>query len=245
MREKAGVVVIPVLRNADGGIIEVGAWRGIESESRPEANQDQHERDHLRSHAREAEQEEEDVAQADLGERVLECEVGLIGPERSQEDAQEDQNESATDRVSQHLSEGFALHLSGRDRKGQCRADQERKGGLNEVVQRAALPFHVLGVVGDERPNRAVRKGPRHFGQMRAFVQHQHHDQPAEGIQREYALEALRLRSGCVTADSVTALSSCRASTIRTPGFVGSPIPLLANAARSGAPRLRLSGESC
>ena len=62
MREKASVVVIPILRNADGRVIEVGAWRRIESESRPKANQDQHERDHLCAHPREAEQEEEDVA---------------------------------------------------------------------------------------------------------------------------------------------------------------------------------------
>src|SRR5437868_13123405 len=119
MGEKAGVVVIPVLRNADRGIIEVGARCGIESESRPEANQDEHKSDHLRSYLRKAKKEEEDVSHADLGERVLECEVGLTRPERPKEDAQENQDEGPADRVSKHLSEGFALQLSTCDRKRQ------------------------------------------------------------------------------------------------------------------------------
>ena len=87
MREKSGVVVIPILRNADARVVELGTWRWIKRECRPKTNQDQHQRHDLRSHPRESQKKQEDVTQADLGERVLKCEVGLMRAQRAKENS--------------------------------------------------------------------------------------------------------------------------------------------------------------
>src|SRR3954452_11244414 len=59
----------------------------------------------------------------------------------------------------------------------------EREGGLNQVVKRASLPVDVLGVVGDESPDGAVRKGSGDERQASRLIQHQQHDDPTKCIE--------------------------------------------------------------
>src|SRR6202021_3263562 len=48
MREKSGVEMMPVWWNSDPGVVHLRTWSGIQRESRPKANQDQHQRHNLR-----------------------------------------------------------------------------------------------------------------------------------------------------------------------------------------------------
>ena len=109
-----------------------------------------------------AEQEQERVAQADLRERVLERPVGLRPLERAEEDAEEDQRRAAPDRrAPSRRANGLAPGAAAGDRERQRRADQERERRLDQIVERAALPRHVRGVVGDDRPEPARRETRR------------------------------------------------------------------------------------
>src|SRR5208337_1030952 len=69
----------PVRGNADGRVVEIRAHR-IGREERPVAHHDGDERNPLHADRPHAQQEEERVAQANLGEGILEREVGLAGP---------------------------------------------------------------------------------------------------------------------------------------------------------------------
>jgi hypothetical protein len=51
-----------------------------------------------------------------------------------------------------HAFEVLSLHFPARNRKRKRRTDQKGKGGLDQVMQGAPLPFNVLGVEGDLAP---------------------------------------------------------------------------------------------
>src|ERR1700730_17438212 len=115
MGEKSDVIVRPVLWNSDPGVVELRTWSWIKRESRPEANQDQHQRHHLCSYARESQQKEEYVPESDLRQCILECKVGLTRLQRPEKDSEKDQDQRAPDRMSKHVSEGLTLDFPARD----------------------------------------------------------------------------------------------------------------------------------
>ena len=81
VREKSAVVVRPIWRNPDPGIVKLGTRRWIQGKRRPKADQDQHQRHYLGSRTRESQQKQEYVAQSDLRQCVFKCEVGLRRPQ--------------------------------------------------------------------------------------------------------------------------------------------------------------------
>ena len=185
MRKKSRVIVGPILRNSDSGILKLGTWRGIKRESCPKANQDQNQHHHLSSRPCESQQKQEHVTQSDLCQRIFKGKVGLRGRQRPKKDSEKNQDERAPDRVAEHVSERFPPPFSARDREWKRRAYQKRKSRLDQVMQRASLPIHVLGVEGNQSPHRTVRKGARHLRQTHPFPEHQRHHHPAECIERD------------------------------------------------------------
>ena len=115
MRQEACVIVTPVLWNTHPGVVELWARRRINRERRPKAYQYQRQHDDLRSHPRESQNKQKDVSQSDLGERVLECELGLRRTQRTQKDSQYDKQKRAPDGMTQHLWKGLPLPRSTRD----------------------------------------------------------------------------------------------------------------------------------
>ena len=94
-------------------------------------------------------EEEERVAETDLGERVFEGEVSACGVERAEPDAEPDEEERAPEGV----GGGGELGLFGAaavETEGHGGADEEGEGRLDEVVERATGPWDVFRVEGDE-----------------------------------------------------------------------------------------------
>ncbi len=113
VREEPGIEVRPVGGHADARVVEVRARQRIRDERGPEADQDRDEHRRLDAQRREGEQEQDRVAEADLGERVFEGPVGLRPFERSQEDAEQDQRDAAPQRVQQQTRERIRRAPSG------------------------------------------------------------------------------------------------------------------------------------
>ena len=152
MREEAGIEVRPVGGDADARVVEVRPRQRIRHERDPEAHQNHGEDCGLDAHRYERQQEQERVAEADLGQRILERPVRLRPLERSQEDAEQHQGDAAPDRVHEQAFECRPTGAAARDRKRQRSADQERERRLDQIVERTPLPWDVVGVVRDDRP---------------------------------------------------------------------------------------------
>src|SRR5262249_2462971 len=77
---EAGEVVRPRRRRPGRGVVEVGPRQQVEGERRPVADQNQHQRRPAPPGCRQPEQEQRQVAEPDLRERVLESEAGPRPP---------------------------------------------------------------------------------------------------------------------------------------------------------------------
>ena len=98
------------------------------------------------------------VAETDLRERVFEREVGDGTAHRTQEDAECDQQQRPPGRMREHASERPALGQTAGNRIGQRDADQERKAGLDGIVQGATGPLHMALVIGQQLQNQLPGK---------------------------------------------------------------------------------------
>ena len=81
VRKESAVIVRPIWRNADPGVVKLWTRRWIQRKGRPKADQDQHQRHDLGSRTRESQQKQEHVTQSDLRQCVFKCEVGLMRPQ--------------------------------------------------------------------------------------------------------------------------------------------------------------------
>ena len=187
VREKARVEVRPVGRNADRLVIEVGPRQRIQHERRPEPGEQHDERDRLHADRGERQQEQERVAETNLRERVFERPVGARAAQRAQEDPERDQRHAPPRGVKDHAAEGLPFRLPGGNRERQRRANQERERRLDQIVERAALPRNVLGVVGDQRPEAAVGEGAVEGPQPHRLREHEQHHEAAEGVDGDEA----------------------------------------------------------
>src|SRR5262249_47126342 len=174
----------PVRRYADGRVVEVGRRQRVEDERRPVADEDGGERDPLVADGPEGEQEQKAVAEPDLGERVLEREVRLRLSHRAQPHAQEHEDERAPEGVGHELALGLARRAPARERERQGHADQEREGRLDEVVERAVGPLHVVLVMAEERPERGTDIAARGLAEAEHLAHQEQHDEAAVGVHR-------------------------------------------------------------
>src|SRR5579871_2042461 len=133
MREKSRVEMRPIRRHSDTWVIEAGRhW--IHDERDPKAYQDRETRPDLYAHGCPGEQEQKDVAQTDLRQRVLKRPISLLGVQRSQEDSEEDQHDAAPHGMSKHAAEALAGFAAiGNGKRKRC-ADQKREGRLNQIM---------------------------------------------------------------------------------------------------------------
>ena len=85
--------------------------------------------------------------------------MGADGP---QEDAQQDEHEGTPRGMKRHERARLSARRPAGQRERQRHPDQERKGGLNQVMERAANPINMALMVGEELPERAVWPRPGH-----------------------------------------------------------------------------------
>lgn len=85
--------------------------------------------------------------------------------------------------MSEHFAEGMTFGDAAGDGKRERDADHEGEGGLDEVVERAADPFDVRLLVGEECPKFAFGKIARDAAEMEDFGDHEEHDEAAVGIE--------------------------------------------------------------
>ena len=175
-REAGEQVAVPIGGDADGGPGEVRSGRGIEGPGEPVADEDGAEGGPEPAEPAEGEKEGEGVAETDLGEGVLKGEVGHGAMDGAKEEAEDDEQEAAPDRVAEHAAEGSAALLAAAQRVGKRDADEEGEGRLDGVVEAHADPFDVGLVVAEELPDVAVRVGLRYLRKGHHFAHHEQHD---------------------------------------------------------------------
>ena len=180
-------VAVPIRRDADRGPGEIRARSGVEGPGEPIADEDGGEGGPEPAQAAIGEKEGEGVAEANLGEGVFKGEVRHRAVDGAKEEAEEDEQEAAPQRVAEHAAEGGATLQAATQgvRKGD--ADEEGERGLDGVVQAHAGPLDVGLVVGEELPDVAVREGLGDFGKREDFAHHEEHDETAVGVDGEVA----------------------------------------------------------
>ena len=182
VRRQPAVVMRPVRRHADRLIVESRPGHGIQRPGEPVAGEHDPQGGPLRPDRAEPEQEQERVAQADLGQRVLEGEVGLPAVHRAQEDTERDEHDRSPEGMTKQRSRALSLGLAARHRKRQGHADQKRERGLDQVVQRAAGPVDMRLVIGQEPEIALDGKRLGQAAQLQHLGHHQQHHEPAIGI---------------------------------------------------------------
>src|SRR5262245_50855521 len=139
------------------------------------------------------EQEQKDISEADLGQRVLEREVGhrlAVGP---QEHPESDEQERPPGGVEHHPGEHVPLGSAAGDGERQGHPDQEGEPWLDHVVERRPGPRHVVSVELDDLPDGPHPLGLAGDALLELFVvgdsvqghpggDHEEHDQPAVGV---------------------------------------------------------------
>src|ERR1700722_19905166 len=111
--------VRPIRRHPDGSVIETGRRQWIQRKRRPVTQQNCRQTQPLNLAGRPRQQENKNVTHADLAERVLKREIGLRPMQRTQEDPEESEQNSAPDGVPEHRSERLSAGPSFCQRKWQ------------------------------------------------------------------------------------------------------------------------------
>src|SRR6185369_7916114 len=127
MSRETGNEVRPVGLDANGGVIEIGTGQGIKGESGPIADQDEGKSEPLIAHRPPGEQEEEAIAEADLGERILEGPIGLGAVSGAKENAEQAQEEGPGESVKDHSALRLAAGAAAGEGKGEGDPDQKGK----------------------------------------------------------------------------------------------------------------------
>ena len=186
------VLLHPIGRDTDGGGIELRTGQRCHGEPCPVADENGQQCNHLSPHTPPGQKPQEGVAQTNLGERVLEGEIRLRGMRGAQRNAQRRQGQGPPQRVEEHPQEALIGLLARSDGPRQGQTHQKGKGRLDQVMERASLPLHVVLMVREEMPH-TVRG---HLGgdgsQANHFARHEQHDEPAVGIHRRQALRHRR-----------------------------------------------------
>ena len=143
--EQAGRVVCPTL-GLDCG--EIGGRRG-DREPRPPGDEDTRSRAGLHEQAAVPEQEQEYVAETNLGDDVLEGPVGMPRVVRTQEHAEQNEDEGAGGSMAEHSPLAVAEALAFPVRVGHRDANHEHERRLDQIPEHAARPVDVAGVVRD------------------------------------------------------------------------------------------------
>src|SRR5438045_8553382 len=78
--------------------------------------------------------------------------------QRAQKNSEDNQQQRPPGSMANHLPKRLTFPFAARDRKRQRGTDQERKRGLNEVVERAPSPLDVLGIESEQSPTQNVRE---------------------------------------------------------------------------------------
>ena len=169
--------------DAEGFVIRGGPGDRGEREGGPGGDGDDHDDAELDLPAASDEQGEEDVAEADLGEDVMEAEHGLlVGAAGGQEDAEGDEHESPPDGVQEEFLLVLALRAATRCRERERHADHEHERGLDHVPRPAADPRGMRGVIAEEFPEPGIGMGLRDLRDAEAGRGHEQHRQATERI---------------------------------------------------------------
>jgi hypothetical protein len=140
------------------------------------------------------EQEEEDVAQPDLGEDVLEREVRLRPVLRSQEDAERDQDEGAPDRMAELRGERLSPRAAAGHRERERHAHHEHERRLDQVPRNEAGPGDVIEPEGEPLCDAAVRELLRDARDPHDLRRHEQHRETAEHVERREPAGGLERR---------------------------------------------------
>ena len=178
--------------------VGAGRRRGVKRPRQPIPEEQRAQRGPLPFGRPEREQEEQRIAEPDLGQRVLEGEVGLRAVGGAQEDAQRDQQQRAPERVRKEVAEPAAAGHPGRDGVGQRHTHQKRKPGLDGIVQRATGPGDVRLVIGQKAPKGTSGKSFRHARQFQDLSHHQQHDKAAIRVDGQVAVGFFHARASAM-----------------------------------------------
>ena len=165
-------------------MVVVRAGQRKERERRPVADEDGAQRDPVIPRRAESQDEEKAITEADLRKGVLESPVRHFPGRRAQEHAQQDEDERPAHRMPGHRGPGLPLRGPASDRVREGDADEERKGRLNQIVQRGADPFDVALVPGEKFPESTRWHRRRDPAEVQDLGHHEEHDEAAVGVDR-------------------------------------------------------------
>jgi hypothetical protein len=188
------------LRHARRRMIEIRAGQRVEHEHEPHPEEQRHEGDPLSLSLGERKKEQKGIPEADLGERVLEIDHELARPDAAHADADRHEHGGPPQRVPEELRLALALRDPARDREGHDQADEECKGGLNDVVQRRSGPRDVALGAAKKIP-RAARgarfaERRRDLARVERLRQHEEHHEAAVSVDGCDALRPLAFGRG-------------------------------------------------
>ena len=182
--------------DAEGFVIGGRPGDGRERERGPGGHGDDADGAELDLPAASDEQGEEEVAEADLGEDVVEAEDGLLAGASGQEDTEGDEYERAPEGMQPEFPLVLAFGGAARRRERQRHADHEHERGLDHVPRPAADPRGMRSVVTEQLPETRIRIGLRDLCDPEPRRRHEQHRQPAEGIERDEAVGQGRRAGG-------------------------------------------------
>ena len=182
------VLLHPIGRDTDARGVKLRTGQRSQSKPCPIPQKNGHQSNYLRPHTPPGQKPQEGIAQTNLGERVLEGEIRLRRMRRPQRDTQRRQGQSPPHRVEEHPQEALIRLLARSDGPRQGQTHQERKGRLDQVMERAPLPIHMILMVREKMPHTVGGHVSGHGSETNHFASHQQHHEPAVGIHRRQSL---------------------------------------------------------
>ena len=158
MRGEAGKVVLRLALGHSPFLRVVTIWQTPEGEEAPIANQDEQQRGELRLQRPAPEQEQKDVAQANLRKRVDQRPIERLKALRAEEHAEQDQDDCPAERMKQHARVRLSLRLSLGGGEWQRDAHHERERRLDQIPQAASSPGSMLELIDQQFPEAAFGK---------------------------------------------------------------------------------------
>ena len=192
VRCKAGEEVpVPVVRHSHGSVVEIGVRRRVQCPCQPVGEENPSQRGPLPARTNECKQKGKGVTKANLGQRVLEGEVGDGALGGAKKDSQRHQQETAPDGMAQHALEAGAFLLTASQGVWKRNPDQEGEGRLDHVVEAHPRPLNVGLVVGQKPPKEIVWERKSYVCKLKDFPHHQEHDQAPVSVDCNISLQLL------------------------------------------------------